>query len=276
MKTLYLTDMDGTLLNNEGKVSQKSKEIINSLTDKGLLFSVATARSIFSSKELLDGINITAPAVLQSGVMIYDFKNNKTVKCFSLNKDRFEKIISAFERHNKSPFAFFFNEQTENYEILFTDLKLKEHKNFYETRSKMQGLNIRKAEKYDIPEGYSPIFISLCDRYEDLTLIKEEIDLIDGVGCSFYKDTYTPLWFLEVFSKQASKANGLLLVKELVKADKTVAFGDNLNDLPLFSVADLRCAVENAVSELKAVADTVIKSNEENGVAEYLKDNFII
>ena len=276
MKTLYLTDMDGTLLNNDGKVSQKSKEIINSLTDKGLLFSVATARSIFSSKELLDGVNITAPAVLQSGVMIYDFKNDKTVKCFSLNKDRFEKIISAFERHNKSPFAFFFNEQTENYEILFTDLKLKEHKNFYETRRKMQGLNIRKAEKYGIPDGYSPIFISLCDRFEDLTLIKEEIDLIDGVGCSFYKDTYTPLWFLEVFSKEASKANGLLLVKELVKADKTVAFGDNLNDLPLFSVADLRCAVENAVSELKAVADTVIKSNEENGVAEYLKDNFII
>lgn len=276
MKTLYLTDMDGTLLNNEGIISPKSREIINSLASSGMLFSVATARSIISAKQLLDGVNITAPAVLQSGVVIYDFQKGKTLKCFGLDENAFYRAAEVFTKHGKSPFVSFFNGQTENYEITFTDLKLKEHVKFYETRRKNSGLNIHRTEEYRIPKGFTPVFISLCDCREDLEAIKNELEAIDGVGCSFYKDTYTPLWFLEVFSKRASKANGLLIVKELVRADKAVVFGDNLNDMTMFEAADYTCAVKNAVDELKNAADTVIKSNEDDAVAKYLAENFVI
>lgn len=276
MKKLYLTDMDGTFLNNSGVVSDESKKIINRLSDKGLLFSVATARSVLSARNLLDGVKITAPAVLQSGVIIYDFQNSKTIKCLNLEEESFKNIIKIFEDNGKSPFAFFFNRANEKYEILFTDLKLKEHRDFYENRQKMYGALIHNAEKYYIPENFDPIFVSLCDKYEDLVIIKEKIESLDGVSCSFYKDTYTPLWFLEVFNSHASKANGLLIVKEYVKADKVAAFGDNLNDLPLFSAAHERYAVKNAVEELKTKSDKIIGSNEENGVAQFILTDFSI
>ncbi len=276
MKTLYLTDMDGTLLKNDGTVSKKSREIINSLASSGMLFSVATARSIISAKRLLDGVNITAPAVLQSGVVIYDFQKGKTLKCFGIDENCFYKAADVFKRHGKSPFVSFFNRKTENYEITFTDLKLKEHVNFYETRRKDIGSNIHKTDKYRIPKDFTPVFISLCDCREDLEAIKNELETIDGVGCSFYKDTYTSLWFLEVFSSIASKANGLSIAKELVGADKTVVFGDNLNDMSMFAAADYTCAVKNAVDELKNAADIVIKSNEDDAVAKYLAENFVI
>lgn len=273
MKTLYLSDMDGTLLNNEGVVSDESKKIINELSEKGLLFSVATARSVLSAKMLLDGIKISAPAVMQSGVVIYDFENKRTVKHYALGSKAYGDIIKVFEENNKAPFSFFLNREKEEYEIIFTHLTLPEHKAFYEARHKMLGSLIHKVEKYEIPIGFDPIFVSLCDKYEDLLIIKEQIEAIDGVGCSFYKDTYTPLWFLEVFNVKASKADGLLFVKKYTSANKAVAFGDNLNDLPLFNAADEKYAVENAVEELKGIADGIIKSNEENGVAEYLRDN---
>lgn len=274
MKTLYLSDMDGTLLNNNGVVSEESKNIINNLSSKGLLFSVATARSVISASSLLDGVNITAPAIFQSGVVIYDFQNNKTVKYLSLSNDNFTKIIEIFEKNNKSPFAFFFNKTNEDYKILFTDLKLEEHKKYYESRNKMRGGLVEKVLKYEIPQSYEPIFISLCDEYEDLTLIKNELDTLENVGYSFYKDTYTKYWFLEVFNKEASKANGLLFVKEYTKAEKVIAFGDNLNDFPLFHKADEGYAVKNAVNELKSKADGIIPSNEENGVARFIFENF--
>lgn len=67
---------------------------------------------------------------------------------------------------------------------------------------------------------------------------------------------------------------GLEIVKDYVKADKVTAFGDNRNDLPLFSGTDERYAVGNAVDELKAVATKIIGSNNENSVARFIKEDF--
>lgn len=273
MRTLYITDLDGTFLNNAGHVSEKSKEIINRLSGDGLLFSVATARSVLSAVPLLKGVNVTAPIVAMSGVVIYDIENKKTVKYFPIEADAFYSLIEIFERHSKSPFAFFFSEK-EEYQIVFTELKLDVHKAYYDTRSKMNGTNIHRVDKYEIPEEYRPIFVSICDEYEDLVKIKAEIDGIPALSCSFYKDTYTKYWFLEVFDKSVSKANGLKAVKAHINADRAVAFGDNRNDFSLFEAADVKCAVSNAVEELKEKADRIIGSNEEDGVARYIQKDF--
>ena len=106
MKTLYITDLDGTLLNSKGGVSDKTKEIINRLSDEGLLFSVATSRSILSAVPLLDGIDVTAPIVALSGVVVYDLKNKKTVNFYSIDKKSYYRLIEIFEKHGKSPFSF--------------------------------------------------------------------------------------------------------------------------------------------------------------------------
>ena len=273
MKTLYITDLDGTFFNNDGEVSAKSKDIINRLSADGLLFSVATARSVLSSVPLLEGVNVTAPIVAMSGVVIYDIQNKKTVKSFPIEADAYNELISVFEKHGKSPFSFFLNENGE-YQIQFTDLKLEIHKLYYETRTKIEGTNLRKVKRYETPDGFSPIFVSLCDEYDDLVKIKAEIDGIAALSCSFYKDTYTKYWFLEVFDANVSKANGLKIVKEYTHAERVVAFGDNRNDFPLFDAADVKCAVDNAVDELKEKADIIIGSNETDGVVRFIMSDY--
>ena len=274
MKTLYITDLDGTLLNSEGVISDKTKEIINRLSKEGLLFSVATSRSILSAIPLLDGVNITAPVVAMSGVAVYDTANKKTVNYYSIDEKSYYRLIEIFEKYGKAPFSFFFNKNNEEYEIIFTDLKLDEHKKYYDIRKNSLGVNIHRVEKYEIPENASPVFTSLCDRYEDLIKITSEIDKMPELSYSFYKDTYTAYWFLEVFNAKASKADGLRIVKEYTGADEAVAFGDNNNDLPLFAAADRKYAVKNAVEELKAKADGIIASNDEDAVAEFVKKDF--
>ena len=110
MKTLYISDMDGTLLNDGGKVSRRSVEIINELIKNGMLFTVATARSAMSAAELLKDIDISVPAVLMNGVFLFDLKNKKAVTYHEIPKDAFFAITEIFVRRNKSPFAFFYGD----------------------------------------------------------------------------------------------------------------------------------------------------------------------
>ncbi len=265
--------MDGTLLNDGGKVSRRSVEIINELIKNGMLFTVATARSAMSAAELLKDIDISVPAVLMNGVFLFDLKNKKAVAYHEIPKDAFFAITEIFVQRNKSPFAFFYGDDGK-FTIEYTDFKLPIHRDFYEKRKGKFFGEFKKVSEYEILDDMHPVFISLSDGYDELKPIYDAAQKINGVTCSFYADTYTPYWFLEIYSSKASKADGAQEVMALVGADETAAFGDNRNDMLLFSRADRKYAVKNAVPELRQIADEVIGENNNDGVAEFLKKDF--
>lgn len=273
MKTLYISDMDGTLLNDGGKVSRRSVEIINELIKNGMLFTVATARSAMSAAELLKDIDISVPAVLMNGVFLFDLKNKKAVAYHEIPKDAFFAITEIFVQRNKSPFVFFYGDDGK-FTIEYTDFKLPIHRDFYEKRKGKFFGEFKKVYEYEILDDMHPVFISLSDGYDELKPIYDAAQKINGVTCSFYADTYTPYWFLEIYSSKASKADGAQEVMALVGADETAAFGDNRNDMLLFSRADRKYAVKNAVPELRQIADEIIGENNNDGVAEFLKKDF--
>ena len=137
-------DMDGTLLNDGGKVSRRSVEIINELIKNGMLFTVATARSAMSAAELLKDIDISVPAVLMNGVFLFDLKNKKAVAYHEIPKDAFFAITEIFVRRNKSPFAFFYGDDGK-FTIEYTDFKLPIHRDFYEKRKGNSSANLKKS-----------------------------------------------------------------------------------------------------------------------------------
>ena len=70
-KTLYVTDLDGTLLNTKDKVSSFSIQTINSLVDKGMLFTYATARSLVSASVVTEGLSTNIPVIAYNGAFIF-------------------------------------------------------------------------------------------------------------------------------------------------------------------------------------------------------------
>lgn len=74
--------------------------------------------------------------------------------------------------------------------------------------------------------------------------------------------------------KDASKANGVKKLKGITGCEKIIAFGDAINDVPMFEISDECYAVENAARELKKIATAIINSNADDGVANWLCDNF--
>ena len=85
-----------------------------------------------------------------------------------------------------------------------------------------------------------------------------------------YSDT---LWSLEIFSAEASKQNAVKYLRETYGYQKIISFGDNQNDLLKFNDCDVRVAMSNAKDEVKAAADCICNSNEDDGVVTWIEEH---
>ncbi|MDR0314796.1 MAG: HAD family hydrolase [Oscillospiraceae bacterium] len=273
MSILYITDLDGTLLNPNICVSEKTKTILNMLIEKGMLFSIATARSPASIRGLLDGIDLRLPVVLMNGVFLYDVKHRKPMHHYSIPDELAQKALSVFQKADKCPFMYLY-EQGSGIDLNFTELRLDIHNQFYNKRKPLFDYRIFKVDQYVIPKDKDVVYFNLIDRYEQLAPICSEISDYPGLACAFYCDSYSEYWFLEVFSDMASKSAGAHMIKRICRADKIVSFGDNFNDYDLFSRSDECYATGNAVDEIKEMATQVIGANFDDGVAKYLLERF--
>lgn len=272
MKTLYITDLDGTFLNSNAEISGRSAEMINELTRRGVLFTVATARTYATVTEMFEGILLPCPLVLMNGVTIYDPINKTILKSNPINENDGNEVIAAFRKHGVEPMLYF-----QNNEIL--DIYYSEIANDYQKEYVSQRINCKTKRfiKSNCPvniDGRSLVYIVSLDSYSKLKVIYDEIKKMPTVRSMFYRDTYSDCYFLEIISGNVSKATGAEQVKHILCVDKIVAFGDNLNDIPLFEIADECYAVSNAENELKKIATGVIGSNDEDAVANFIYERF--
>ena len=95
----------------------------------------------------------------------------------------------------------------------------------------------------------------------------------DRFICTLMPETYRNYWWCEIMPLRASKANAILKLKELWGCERVVCFGDALNDLSMFRIADEAYAVANAADEVKAAASGVIGPNDGDGVARWLAEH---
>lgn len=96
------------------------------------------------------------------------------------------------------------------------------------------------------------------------------------MSMTMYQDIYSKdLWYLEIFSAKASKYNATKYLRKEYDFEHVICFGDNLNDLPLFSASDFKIAVDNAKDEVKAAADFICASNVNDGVAKWLSNELL-
>ena len=119
------------------------------------------------------------------------------------------------------------------------------------------------------------IFYITC--IESLEKLKPFYDKYkDKYHCVFQKDMYSGEQWLEIMPKDSTKASAIKRLKKLLECNFVVAFGDGINDIEMFELADEAYAMENAVHELKSIATGVIDSNNDDGVAHWLEENVLL
>lgn len=268
-KTLYISDLDGTLLMSNRELSDYTKETLNSLIDSGVHFSVATARSSATAIKILEDLNINVPVVFMNGVAIYDIAHRKYLKLEIIPTEAVKDIVAIIRKYDITGFMYAIcdDEQITYYENLCTPYL----KNFHDERVTKYGKPFEKVKSLLDKADNNIIYFSLMDIYERLHLMYDELKKNEEIETVMYRDVYNEnIWFLEIHSKNASKHNAVKYLREQLRYEKIIGFGDNLNDLPLLRACDEFYAVSNAVEELKEKANGIIDDNNSDGVAKYI------
>jgi Cof subfamily protein (haloacid dehalogenase superfamily) len=275
-KILFASDMDGTLLNEKGRVAAHHVDTINALAEQGLCFTVATARAPRSAmgpvKE--SGFRVTAPAVCLNGALLWDMETDRPVKSFPLSDKAAAAVWQLMEAFPLAPRLFMEPSPDGLFQTLYLGHKYMDPAAY----SYMEVLNSPLnpfAPITSFPAEGKIIAISYFDEPARLKPIYQAALQASGIKAVLYDSTaYENRAYMEIFSDTSGKGTGVLAAKEICGADQVFVFGDNFNDIDMFRVADQSFAPENGEEEMKKMATRVIPSNREGGVISTMAELF--
>ena len=268
MTTLYVSDLDGTLLNSNQTLSPFTIQTINQLVSDGMLFSYATARSYQTAKKVTQGLKAQFPLIVYNGAIIKDNQTGDMISSHCFQKD-IHAVLDHFLSHHIYPIAYAFIDGEEKFSFIpekCTPAMLE----FIKTRQGDPRIRIihDTSHFYDGQIFYItfindtqkllPFYHMYCHQYQ----------------CLFQKDIYTQQQWLEIMPQGTSKAHAIQQLKHIYHYDHLIVFGDGENDIEMFQLADEAYAVENAHERLKAYATDIIPSNNQDGVAQFLKQTW--
>ena len=268
-RTLYITDLDGTLMRDDQTISEHTVETLNRLIGRGMMISVASARGTIGTRLIgLDRIHFRTPLILLGGVLLYDLGRRRIIQSCEMPSATVAAVLQAFRSLGREPQLY--RRRGDEVHIFYSSLNANEESFIH--RVDREG-NSYERFYHRVPylRNSPAIFFSCQGTLAEQQKLLARLENIPGIRAVLYRDSYLEdNWFVEICREDADKGQAARRLQQRLHAQRVVAFGDNRNDISLFRAADLALCVENGSDEAKAVADRLIPSNEEDGVAEYL------
>lgn len=271
IETIVL-DLDGTLLNDEKEISQKTREVLIASQKKGIRVILASGRPVTGMLEyakLLEMEKHHGLLVSYNGAKVVDCQSNEVLFNQSLTVEEGKAVLHHMKNFDvkvmidKDEYMYvndvydcYINYRGEKFNIIQ-----------YESR----GGNFKLCEKDDLEEfldyRVNKILTAGDPEYLQKNYQQMMAPFKDSLNCMFTADFY-----FEFTAKGIDKAKALDTVFKLlgIGDHKIIAFGDAQNDMSLLQYADVGVAMENATSELKEMADDVTLSNNDDGIAHVL------
>ena len=286
MYKLVVIDLDGTMLNSYGVVTNETKIAIKKIEKQGVEVVIASGRPIDSIKEIAKEIESQNYFIAGNGAIIYDIKNDEIIYEKTLSKEKVLEIIKICEENSIS-----YNIYTEN-EILATSLKynvLYYHKeNLKKEESKKTKINLVKDmyEYVKNKEDARFLKITICDENKTvfnsiIRKVKEikDIEVLEishmsrktiKQGTEEFEISY---YYTEISTGNVDKWNAIEFLMEKLKIDKEeiMAIGDNLNDKKMIENAGLGVAMGQSTPTILELADEVTSTNDEEGISKILQ-----
>jgi Cof subfamily protein (haloacid dehalogenase superfamily) len=254
---LVITDLDGTLLNGRGQVSPGNEEAIRQALAQGVAVTIATGKTRYSAQKIITQLGLQTPGVFIQGLVICA-ADGTVLQQQQLGMDIVEQVVPFAQEYDVDVFAYC-------HERLLTlqdsPLRHKLH-NLYDepladiipTLADWAGAGVCKLLVQQDSHSFSaPLRQSLVE------LVGERATLTQALTNS-----------VEILPRGASKGVGVARLLQHLDIDpqRVLAIGDAENDVEMLQLVGLGVAMGNAVEHLKAVADQVVASNDEDGVAE--------
>lgn len=263
---LILSDIDGTILDNQNKIDSNLKDCIKQLNKKEIPFILASARSPQGMLALAEELNVmdNPIACFNGALVVKDLKedNYTTILNHELDRTEVERIFNLLKQK--------FPQVTIN---LYSGVTW-----YVEKIDKWVKIEADITKLVPIKTDLKNIIVNSQIPIHKLLLIGDTDQITKALKffqtrfpkSAFYlsKDNY-----LEVTNKQVSKEKALRELAKIYRLDlsETMTLGDNFNDVPMLELAGLGVAMDNAPDEVKQSARVVTSSNNQNGVSFAIK-----
>ncbi|MFB7735098.1 HAD family hydrolase [Streptomyces sp. NPDC056112] len=255
---LIATDLDGTLLRSDGSVSERTREALAAATAAGAAHLVVTGRAVPWTRHVLDDLGYRGLAVCGQGAQVYDAGEHRLLTSVTLDRQLAAVALAKIEAE-VGPLYLAASRDGLDGEVLVGP--------GYAVAGPLPATPFTDvADLWSAP--LNKIYVQHPDLSDD-----ELADVARRTAGGFVSVTMAGEGIVELLPLGLSKATGLSLAARRLglKAADAIAFGDMPNDVPMFSWASRGVAMANAHEELKAVADEVTASNDEDGIAVLLE-----
>lgn len=262
MYKLIALDMDGTLLNENKKISNANLEAIKFARKKGIKVVLATGRPTKGIEKYLKELNLIDDneyAVSYNGAVVQEVKSGKIIAQNVMTIDDLKLLYNLSKELNVNIHAL-----TPNSCIT---PKINEYS---ELEAKMNNIPLEVVKFENIDVSTTIVKIMFVDPEEKLNKVIEALpkDLYEK-----YTIVRSAPFFLEFLNKKVNKGYGVKLLAEKlgISRNEIICIGDAENDIHMIEFAGLGVAMGNAFPEVKKIANYVTKTNEEDGVAHVIK-----
>ncbi len=261
---LVALDLDGTLGNTEKKVPEGNYHALRQCEKAGIQIVPATGRAVGGIPPMIRELPGANYAITTNGAVVADLKNNKIIKKCGLSNEMVLRVLNIAKKYHAASDPYVNGRG-------ITEPASIEHMDEFGLTPAMQQLvrntrdvvpNVMEYMKTTGTDA-EKVNVFMADMEEREILRKELMAIPElSISSSMYNN-------LEINAKGADKGAALLWLAEYlgISREETMAFGDGENDIPMIKAAGIGVAMENALDTVKAVADTITLTNDENGVA---------
>ena len=259
------SDLDGTLLNNNGELSDYTKKIIG---ECNIPLTLVSARSPQKMESILNDLGVGGIHIAFNGAMVFKKENTKftILNKEILNRELARKLV--LDIRSKFPKVGISLYDDENWNVDVINKVIEREKKVVKVNYNL--VNFNQYFNENLKEVYKVSFIE-----EDIEVFKKLVNYVE-VNYSDEKITIQKSLsgYLEITHVNAKKSLGIEYVMKLKKIDResTVAFGDGENDISMLQSAGYSIVMGNASDKVKEHADFITKSNIEDGVAYVVED----
>lgn len=269
-RTLYVSDLDGTLLNEDSVLSGDTIAMLNRIIEElGGLFTVATARTPATVVPLMQQVHANLPFIVIGGSAMWnpvtcDYEHTRCIDDETVNA-----VSDVFDRHGLHPFIY-----RRHGSLLYThhcgSLSVQEER-FVAARQHLPLKRFFLDDQHYRHNADEALLIFAMNKYAVLKALATDLQAVSTCTVMLYHDIFDESeGYLEIFTAGTSKAGAIRDLARQVGADRVVVFGDNRNDIAMLQAADHSVAVENAFPEVKAAASEVIGPNTADSVPRWI------
>lgn len=261
MKKLICLDLDGTLLKNNGTISKNTIDVITKVQKQGNEVVICTARARNFAINISKKLNASRYVITSNGAEIYDYKSSKIIYSDGIDRSIVEDIWEYCQS-----IGFKISLAIEDKE--YVNVKFRNGQTVIEKYSKLANDYRNIKQCMIVSNDYEKLtkYLKVCKKNKNVKLSADKVILEE---CGYWFSLLSPI---------ANKGNGIYqLSKSLsICKENIISFGNDLNDITMFENSGCSIAVSNSEEQLLKIADMITLSNEEDGVADWLKKNILL